>query len=89
MFSNNFFISWKRNDISTEAFLNMRYDGTDCALMCTASERDVSTVILIIAKYCICTDNSAVLFVLSLVFQIPGACHYGNFEKAFLKRYCK
>ena len=46
---NVFFISWKRNDISTEAFLNMRYDGTDCALMCTASERDVSTVIRVIS----------------------------------------
>ena len=33
-----------RKDISTEAFLNMRYDGTDCALMCTPEERDVSKV---------------------------------------------
>lgn len=25
-----------RSQISTEAFLHMRYSGTDCALMCTA-----------------------------------------------------
>ena len=25
-------------DIETEAFLHMRYDGTDCALMCPASK---------------------------------------------------
>ena len=36
--------------MSTEAFLNMRYDGTDCALMCTAAERDVSKAMVTISR---------------------------------------
>ena len=63
----------------------MRYDGTDCALMCTATERNVSTIVIIINNSCVeKTINSAILF--DLFFQIPGACRYGDFEKAFLKR---
>ena len=34
------FIFFFRSQISTEAFLHMRYSGTDCALMCTAILKD-------------------------------------------------
>lgn len=27
---------WRREQIRTEAFLHLRYEGTDCALMCSA-----------------------------------------------------
>ena len=33
-----------RSQISTEAFLHMRYSGTDCALMCTAVPQKDSKV---------------------------------------------
>lgn len=29
------------NELHTEPFLHLRYDGTDCALMCAASDNDL------------------------------------------------
>ena len=36
-----FFFCFYREDIFTEVFLNMRYEGTDCSLMCTPEKHDV------------------------------------------------
>ena len=42
-----------RSQISTEAFLHMRYSGTDCALMCTAApqkDAEVNSDFLVVKK---------------------------------------
>ncbi len=83
-----FFALQHRNDISTEAFLNMRYDGTDCALMCTAAERDVSKVTITVIKTSVL--HMQVSFkqkhLLYIFFQNSGGCAHGDFKKAFLQR---
>ena len=45
-----------RSQISTEAFLHMRYSGTDCALMCTAIPKDNAQVNLNLQVFIVLLD---------------------------------
>ena len=45
-----------RSQISTEAFLHMRYSGTDCALMCTAILKDNAPVNLNLQVFIVLLD---------------------------------
>lgn len=64
----NFF----RSQISTEAFLHMRYSGTDCALMCTAvhqKDTKVNSDFLIKVKKLIVINLVFPTFFLSLLLK--------------------